>query len=267
MRPNRFKQVLAEGKIPVGHMIMEFPTRGMAQILDAAGLDFVVVDMEHTGLTIGDVADMMAWFKATTITPFVRVPQIEYHFIARILDAGALGVMVPNVKTAAEARAIVDAAKYAPLGKRGVGLGGAVTDYKTVDPQEFMEYSIQNTTIICQIESQQGLDNLDEIAATQGVDVLWVGHFDLTQSLGIVGQLHHKKCLEALRRVVETAKRYGLGAGIQPRNLAQAQEWMEIGFNVISYGGDRTVYLDALIEGIAGVRKLAGTAYYHRHGK
>jgi len=256
MNPNRFRQVLAEGRIPIGHMVLEFGTRGMPQMLEAAGLDFVVVDMEHTGFTSADIADMMAWFKATTVAPFVRIPQIQYHFIARSLDAGALGIMVPNVKSAAEARAIVNAAKYAPLGKRGVILGEAHTDFKAVDPREFMDYSNENTTIIYQIESREGLDNLEGIASTPGVDVLWVGHFDLTQSLGIPAQFHHPTFLDALSLVVDTARKHGLAAGIQPGSLAQAQEWVEMGFNVISYNGDLYVYIDAMTRAVAGVREL-----------
>lgn len=160
MKPNRFKQVLAEGKVPVGHMVLEFGTRGIPQILEATDIDFVVIDMEHSGFTMADIADMMTGFKATSVAPFVRIPQIEYHFIARTLDTGALGIMVPDVKNGAEAKAIVEAAKYAPLGKRGVAIGTANTDFKSVDPQEFMKFANENTTIICQIESLEGLDNL-----------------------------------------------------------------------------------------------------------
>src|SRR5690349_13407369 len=116
MKPNRFKQVLAEGNVPVGHMILEFGTRGMAQMLDNVGLDFVVIDTEHSAFSTADIADQVAWFKSTTIAPFVRVPQVDYHWMARTLDLGALGLMVPNVKTGAEAKAIVEAAKYLPLG-------------------------------------------------------------------------------------------------------------------------------------------------------
>jgi 2-keto-3-deoxy-L-rhamnonate aldolase RhmA len=257
VKPNRFKQVRAEGRVPVGHMILEFGTRGVAQMLEVAGVDFVVIDMEHTGFSAANVADLIAWFKATTVAPFVRIPQILYHFVARTLDAGALGIMAPNVKSAAEARALVDAAKYAPLGQRGVILGEAHTHFRSVDPREFMEFSNRNTTIICQIESRAGLENLEEIAATPGVDVLWVGHFDLTQSLGIPGQFHHELFLDALKRVVDTARRRGLGAGMQPSGLAQAQEWMELGFDVISYGGDLYIYLDAMTRAVADVRKLS----------
>jgi 2-keto-3-deoxy-L-rhamnonate aldolase RhmA len=257
MKANRCKQVLAEGRVPVGHMVLEFGTRGMPKILEAAGLDFVVVDMEHTGFTSADIADMMAWFKATTVAPFVRIPQAQYHFIARTLDAGALGVMVPDVQAAAQASAIVGAAKYAPLGHRGLITGAAHADFQSVDPRQFMDHSNENTTIICQIESQEGLDELEGIATTPGVDVLWVGHGDLAKSLGVPAQFQHPKILDVLKLVVDTARRHGLAAGIQPGSLAQAQEWLEIGFNVISYGGDMRVYLNALAGAVAGVRRLA----------
>jgi 2-dehydro-3-deoxyglucarate aldolase/4-hydroxy-2-oxoheptanedioate aldolase len=256
VKPNRFKQVRAEGRVPVGHMVLEFGTRGIAQLLEGAGVDFVVIDMEHTGFGAADIANLTAWLKATSVAPFVRVPQALYHFVARTLDAGALGIMAPNVKSAAEARLIVDAAKYAPLGQRGVILGSAHTHFQGVNPREFMEYSNQNTTIICQIESRAGLASLEEIAATPGVDVLWVGHFDLSQSLGIPGQFDQPLFLDALKQVVDTARRHGLGAGIQPGSLAQAQEWMELGFDVISYSGDFYVYLEALSRAVAEVRKL-----------
>jgi 2-dehydro-3-deoxyglucarate aldolase/4-hydroxy-2-oxoheptanedioate aldolase len=257
MKPNRFKQLLAEGKTAVGHMILEFGTRGMAQILDNAGLDFVIIDTEHSPFTTLDLADLVAWFKATPIAPFVRVPQVEYHLIARTMDLGALGIMAPNVRSGAEARALVQAAKYLPLGRRGVIMGNAHTDFKSVNPAEAMAAANQNSTIICQIESVEGMENLEAIAATPGVDVLWVGHFDLTNSQGIPGQFHHPLFLEAMQRVVESCHKHGLAAGIQPGNLAQAQEWMEMGFNAISYSGDFFVYAEAMKQGVAGVRKLA----------
>ncbi|MBI3960954.1 MAG: aldolase, partial [Chloroflexi bacterium] len=165
MKPNRAQRVLAEGKIAVGHMLMEFATHGVAQMLATADLDFVLIDMEHSPFTAQDVARLVAWLQATEIAPLVRVPQVQYHFIARCLDAGALGVMVPNVKTGAQAKEIVACAKYAPLGDRGVALGGALTGYQTVSPPDFLAESNRNTTIICQIESEEGLANLEAIAS------------------------------------------------------------------------------------------------------
>lgn len=256
MKPNRLKQAQAEGKIPIGHMILEFGTRGMAQMMATAGLDFVLIDTEHTGFSPADVADLLAWFKATDVAPLVRVPQIQYQFISRALDTGALGVMVPNVKSGTEAQTVVEAAKYAPLGQRGIIFGQAQNDFKSVNPVEFIDYANRNTTVICQIESVIGLENVTDIAATPGVDILWVGHFDLSQSMGIPGQFDHPRFLEAMKRVIEVGRAHGLGLGIQPGNLAQAQAWLELGFNVISYSGDFFVYLAALSQAVTDLRQL-----------
>jgi 2-dehydro-3-deoxyglucarate aldolase/4-hydroxy-2-oxoheptanedioate aldolase len=259
MKENICKRILAEDRVAVGHMIMEFGTRGMGRMLGVADLDFVLIDMEHASFSTADVANLIAWTHASEVAPFVRVPQIEYHLIARILDAGALGVMIPNVKTGAEARAVVDAVKYAPLGNRGAGIGGALTGFRTVSPAEFIDYSNRNTTVICQIESVEGLANLDEIASTPGVDILWVGHTDLSLSIGIPGQFQDPRFLDALAQVAATAKKYGRKAGIQPGNAEQARQWMGMGYNVISYSSDYAVYLKALTDGAKLIRSLAGS--------
>ncbi|MEK7404934.1 MAG: aldolase/citrate lyase family protein [Acidobacteriota bacterium] len=255
MKENRFKRVLKEGRIPVGHMIMEFGTRGIAKILAAADLDFVVIDMEHTGFDAERIADLMAWLKATDIAPFVRVPQGLYHFLARTMDAGALGVMVGNVETPAQARDIVRAVKYAPLGARGVGLGTAHNDYIQPDPAAYFQRANDNTTVICQIESTTGLANLDGIAATEGVDVLWVGHFDLTQSMGIPGKFQDPRFLDALASVIAAANRHGKAASIQPGTMEQAEAWLAMGLHVMSWRTDIILYRTALQKEIASLRE------------
>lgn len=257
MKSNRYQEIVSRAEVPVGHMLLEFCTRGMAKILEQIQIDFVIIDTEHSAFSSSDVANTIAWLRATSIAPFVRIPQIEYHLIARTLDAGALGIMVPNVKSGSEAKAIVEAAKYAPLGKRGVILGNAHTDFQNVDPAHFLSYANENTTIICQIESTEGLENLDEIAQTPGIDVLWVGHFDLTQSMGIPGQFQNAEFLHALNRVVQVASKHGLRAGIQPGSIEQTKEWLNTGFNVISYGADIAVYMGAMKSAIGEVRDLA----------
>lgn len=254
MKPNRVRQLLAEGKMPIGHMIMEFSTRGIAKIAEAAGVDFVLIDGEHSGFDLGQIDDLLAWFKATPIAPFVRVPSSDYHFIARVMDAGALGVMVPNVKSAEQAKSVVNAMRYAPEGERGLGLGGSLNDFVRPNPKEYMHAANRNNMVICQIESKEALDNLDAIASTPGVDVLWVGHFDLTQSLGIVGEFQHNEFLNALKRVAEVSKQYGQATGIQPSNLEQARAWMDIGCNMISYSADHGVYSAALRSAVEALR-------------
>ena len=256
MKKNRLKQALIEGRRPVGHMIWEFATRGIAKIVEAADLDFVFLDMEHTALDPAGVADLCAWFKATEIAPIVRVPQSLYHFIARSLDAGALGVMCANVETAAQAREIVNAVKYAPMGNRGVGIGGAHNDYYGVDAVQYFHDANLNTSVICQIESVRGLENCEEIAAVPGVDILWVGHMDLTTSMCIVAQFDHPDFHAALDRVVAAAHKYGKFTGIQPGTPEQAREWIGHGFQAISWATDVGVYRSGLIRAMDDLRKM-----------
>ena len=255
MKPNRFRQVVNEGRIPLGTMVWEFGTRGMPKILEAADLDFVLIDMEHSTFGGERVADLLALFKATPIAPFVRVPQPLYHFLARTMDAGALGVMVANVETPEQAREIVGAVKYAPMGHRGVGLGTSHTDFVVPDPASYFREANENTTVIAMIESPRGVANAEAIAATPGVDVLWVGHFDLTQAMGIPAQFHHADFLAAIQKVIAATRKHNKIAGINPSAPEQAEEWIAAGFNAISWGNDVTVYRNALIPAIQSLRR------------
>ncbi len=255
MKNNRLKEVLASGKRPVGHMIWEFATRGIARILDGAGVDFAVYDMEHSGYDVTTIADLLAWTHGTSFAPFVRIPEGKYHFIARILDAGALGIMVGNVKTPEQAAHIVDCAKYPPFGHRGLGLGHAQNDYLPPNPVEYMDWANQNTTVICQIESPEGLANADAIAATPGVDILWIGHFDLTANMGIVGQFDHPDFHAAMQTVIAAAHKHGKFAAIQPGSPQQLEHWKAAGFDILSYGADAAFYRSALAEAMQRTRQ------------
>jgi 2-dehydro-3-deoxyglucarate aldolase/4-hydroxy-2-oxoheptanedioate aldolase len=119
-----------------------------------------------------------------------------------------------------------------------------------------MDYANDNTTVICQIESQEGLDQITGIASAPGVDVLWVGHNDLSQSLGIPGQYDHPRFSDALRLVIDTTRRFGLKTGIQPSSLDEAQGWLEVGFDILSYGTDLSVYRQAVSDHVAELRRL-----------
>ena len=256
MKINRIRELRAEGKIPIGHMISEFGTRGVAKITEAAGVDFVIIDMEHSANGIEAVGDLVAWFRATRVTPMVRIPDTEYHFIARALDAGALGIMVPRVDTPEQAQRAVEAARYPPEGRRGLAIGMAVTDYVYTSPAEYMPEANRNNLVMCQIETQTGLDNVDAIAALDGVDVLFLGQQDLSHSLGIVAEYEHPRFIEALREITAAAKRHGKAAAAQPMNARQAREWIDLGFNVISWGADLAVYELALKAAVEDLRRI-----------
>ena len=258
MKPNRLKQLVAEGRVPVGHMVLEFGTRGMAKILESAGADFVLIDMEHGAFDTAAVADQVAWLKATPLTPIVRIPQPLYHFAARVLDAGALGVMVPNVASAEQARAVVDAVKYAPLGRRGVIVGGAHGDFQPSDIASFLERSNANTTVICQIESREGLANLEAIAAVPGVDVLWLGHFDLTNFLGIPAQFDHPKYVAAIDKMTAAARKHNQVLACLTADDAWSRQYWAKGFRLFAVGVDAMLLQGAIRQGMKTLNELAG---------
>ncbi len=258
LEPSPLKTALSAGRLVVGHMVMEFTVPNIASILRSLPLDFVLLDLEHTGLSLEILAPVLTSCRLAGLPPVVRVPGFSGHFISRCLDLGALGIMVPNVKSAADAREFVAAAKYAPDGRRGMGLGGAHTAYEAPDPREYADWANANTVLMAQIESVEAVDQIDDILAVPGIDVGWIGQMDLSLSLGIVGQYDDERFLEAQRRVAEACRRHGKGAGCQPGTPAAARQWYKAGFNVISMGTDLAIYRRALGQSLSAVRAFAG---------
>ena len=173
MRTNPVKRNLQGGGRSLGTMVMEFDTAGMARMADAAGAEFVLYDMEHTAWSIETARRLIATCSGTKAVPFVRIPATEYHFAARVLDAGALGVMVPMVNDAEQAKALADFCRYPPVGRRGAGFGIAHDDYRTdEDVADKMRQADERTLVIAQIESGEGAANARQSAAADGIDVL-----------------------------------------------------------------------------------------------
>lgn len=231
-------RVLAGDQV-LGAMIFEFFSPGIAQIMARAGCEYLIYDMEHTGIGLETMKAQVAFCRGLPIVPMVRVPRGEYHFLARALDIGMQGVMIPMVETGAEAARIAEACRYPPTGRRGAAFGFAHDDYAPGDPGEKMRTADARNLVIAQIETERGLDNVDEIAATDGVDVLWVGHFDLANFLGIPGEFQNPVFTDAVKAVVDAARRHGKGLGFMPADAAWAAEYKGYGFNMLAVGTDQ----------------------------
>ena len=206
VRPSAIREKVLRGETVAGAMIFEFFAPGMPQVLKGAGCEFALFDMEHAGLGFETLKMLAAGCRGVGIEPLVRVPRSEYHFIARALDVGAFGVMVPMVEAAEEARRIVEATHYPPVGRRGAALGVAQDDYSGGDVRAKIAALNARTLVIAQIESERGMAHLEAIAATPGIDVLWLGHFDLTNFLGIPGEFESPKYLDAVNAIVAAGK-------------------------------------------------------------
>ena len=161
---------------------------------------------------------------------------------------------MPMVESTEQARTIVDSAKYPPLGRRGAAFGVAHDDYTGGDIIEKMESANDEVLLIAQIETTRGVENVDAIAAVDGIDVLWIGHFDLTNSLGIPGQFSHPTYLEAVERVLETCHRHGKAPGIMAGAVADGQALLQQGFRAMAYSGDLWIYQLALRQGLDALR-------------
>jgi len=255
MRDNPVKTRLAAGGRAAGAMIFECFTPGLPQICSNAGAEFVLFDMEHTGLSFETLKVQFALCRGLDIVPMVRVPRGEYHFIARALDLGALGVMVPMVSSAAEARHVVACTRYPPAGRRGAAFGFAHDDYQGGDVATKIAALHARTMVIAQIETAEGLADVEAIAAVPGVDALWLGHFDLTNFMGIPGAFRHPEYLDAVRRIVAACAAHGKAAAFLASDDDWAREYREYGFRMFAYGIDQAMLQNALAHGLAVLRE------------
>jgi 2-dehydro-3-deoxyglucarate aldolase/4-hydroxy-2-oxoheptanedioate aldolase len=254
MRDNPVKAKLAAGGCAVGAMVFELFAPAIPQLCRNAGAEFVLYDMEHTGLSFETLKTQFALCRGLPIVPMVRVPRGEYHFIARALDVGALGVMVPMVNTADEARQIVACTRYPPQGRRGAAFGFAHDDYEGGEVVAKIAALNARTLVIPQIETREGLDNVEAIAAVPGVDALWVGHFDLTNFMGISGQFQHPDYLAAIERIVAACEAHGKTAGFLAVDDGWALDYAAKGFRLMGYGIDQALLQRALGNGLEVLR-------------
>src|SRR6266705_5535730 len=171
-----------------------------------------MIDMEHGAFNLETIANLAAWFAATDVSPIVRIPKTFIHSIPLLLDQGIMGIQISGVDNAEEARAIVQEAKYPPLGHRGLSGMGPHTGYKSYGATYHTAYSpwANENIIICpSIESLEGLQNVDAIAAVEGIDMIAYGHSDLSAQLGIHLDLEHPTFNAAVRRIAAACNAHG----------------------------------------------------------
>ena len=192
-------------------MCFEFSTSGVARLADAAGADFVMFDMEHTGWGMDTMRQLLAAARGTGVTSLVRVPGAQRQFVSPVLDLGALGVMVPQMESADDARPSGRIRALPAGGTRGVGVY-----YPDAMPDGLaaaLELANREQLLIAQIETAAGVEAAHEIAAVDGIDLLWIGHFDLTTSLGAPGEFGNPRHTAAVEQVFAAAAAAGKPVG------------------------------------------------------
>ncbi|RAI57599.1 hypothetical protein DOO78_18565 [Roseicella frigidaeris] len=256
MMKKSLKQMVRSGELAAGTFLVEFVTPGIGHILAGAGCDFAFLDMEHSGFSEETVKAGLRFLEAGGIPTLVRIPSREAHDVARIADIGAEGVMLPLVGSLEVARAAVAALKYPPLGRRGVALRIAHDNYRAAPAAEALATANERTVLILMIETAEGVEQAGAIAALEGVDALWVGHFDLSASLGIPGEFEHPRFREATRRICAAAKAHGKGLGRLVTGEPEARQAVADGFRLIAWGGDAWLLQEAVAAGVGVVKGM-----------
>ncbi len=254
MSSTPLKDMTKTRSLKAGHFLIEFDTPGIGYILKHAGCDFAVLDTEHSGFAIETVKRVMVFMRAADLPTIVRVPSKDYKDIARAFDAGAEGVMLPMVSTPAEAAAIVQAAKYVPMGGRGVILRAAHDRYSAGPTMAKLAAANQRTALFLQIETAEGVENAEAIAALEGVDCLWVGHFDLSCSLGIPGEFDNPNFLAAVDKVIAACRKTDTALGRLVPDVESGVAFYRQGFDFIAYGVDAWILGDGVARGLEGIR-------------
>jgi 2-keto-3-deoxy-L-rhamnonate aldolase RhmA len=251
MPHNPLKAKLAAGETIIGLMCFEFSTSGIARLAAAAGADFVLFDMEHTGWSMETMRQLLAATHGTGVTPLIRVSAAKREFVSPALDLGAMGVMVPMTESAEQARRLVEFARFQPEGTRGVGVY-----YPDAMPDGLaaaLALANREQLLIAQIETGAGADAAEEIAAVDGIDLIWIGHFDLTTSLGAPGEFGNPRHTAAVERVFAGAAAAGKPVGALATSVEDAKDLRSQGYRALVYG-DSLLFTGALRDAIGALR-------------
>ena len=261
---NPFKTALTGPRPLIGVWAM-LNSSTAVEALSASGFDWMLLDGEHSPMELQDAVSHMRALVGSSTMPIVRLPSHDPILLKRFLDAGATTIMLPQVQSAAEAKAAVSAMLYPPHGARGIAVMHRASRYGRVP--NYLQGANEGLCLIAQIETPAALDRLEEIGSVPGVDALFFGPGDLSATLGVLGQPDHPKVQEAIASGLERAQRLGVPAGVLAPNPAAAQRYLEMGFAFVSVATDLAMLVQTADAAAARYRELAaGCTNRHARG-
>ena len=250
-----FRRRIAEG--PVFGPFSKSSDPAIIETLGHAGFDFIILDMEHGPNSIETLQGLIRAAQICGMAPMVRVPSGDDEMIGKALDVGAAGVQVPKISCAEAVRAAVEHAKFAPLGMRGVCRYVRAAGYSSMDKADYFRQA-NETLLIIQIEGQAAIDRLDEILAVDGIDIVFVGPYDLSQSLGVPGEVEHPRVIEKMKEIVEVCLGMNILVGNFTETVPQTKMWIGQGLRYMSYSVDVGILCEAskaLLSDLKGPRQ------------
>ena len=249
-----FKKRLRGGE-PVYGPFMKTGDPAFVECAGHAGFDFVILDMEHGPAGFFDLQNLIRGAEAAGILPIVRTADCSETAIGKALDLGAAGVQIPQVRSAKQAREVIDAARFFPKGERGVCRFVRAAGYSSVPRDEYFEKA-NRTLVILQVEGKEVLNSLDGILDVEGLDILFIGPYDLSQSLGVPGQVSHPVVVDAIRSIVERARRAGVVTGVFCDTPEAASLWRQAGVQYLSYSVDVGIFTEACSRIVSRLKSL-----------
>ncbi|HEX2528431.1 MAG TPA: aldolase/citrate lyase family protein [Geminicoccus sp.] len=239
-----------------GTMAFEFFTPGLTALLHHAGCDFVILDTEHSGAGIDTIKQQIAYARGLGIAVWARPAAKTYAHVATLLDAGADGIMAPMLETPEEARDLVEWSRYRPEGKRGCAFGFAQEAYRGMSALDAQKAANERITLIGLIETKKGLANAEAILATPGMDVGWMGHFDMSDDFGIPGRFEDPIMQKAFDDLAQAAKNTGKAAGTADADMNFLKAQATRGYRCHGYGNDVAALRMAMSRGIADLKAM-----------
>lgn len=244
---NAFKRALREGRPQIG-LWSVLANAAVAELLGASGYDWLLIDMEHAPNELPEVQAQLQALRGAATTPIVRPPWNDMVWVKRVLDLGVQTLLIPYVQTAEEAAAAVASMHYPPAGRRGVAGGTRATQWGRI--RDYYRCAGEEVCLLVQVESRQGLDNLDAIAAVPGVDGVFIGPADLSADMGHPGQTQHPDVQAAIEAAVRRIRAAGKAAGILARGEDGVRRWLAAGCTFVAAGVD-AVLLAQAADGLA----------------
>lgn len=260
LKKNKVKHILRNGGVTIGSWL-SLGHESIAEIMSAAGFDWLTIDLEHSVIDIGKLHSLILAIESNECVPLVRLTGNDPNLAKRVMDAGAYGVIVPMVNSVSDAVQAVKSIKYPPDGYRGVGIARA----QGYGPgfNEYVRVANEESIVIIQVEHVESVNNLEEILKVEGIDGLIIGPYDLSGSLSLPGELEHPRVVEAKKKILGLAKEKGVAAGIHIvyPSIDEFNKCLGEGYRFIAFGVDFLFLGESCrssVQDIRGILRKAG---------
>ncbi|MGB9597790.1 MAG: HpcH/HpaI aldolase family protein [Candidatus Poribacteria bacterium] len=251
---SRFREKLNNGQPVIGSFV-KITDPAVVEIMGLAGLDFAIIDMEHGPISYETAQNLIRAGELVGISPIIRVSENDPVAILRSLDIGAEGVEVPQIRNAKDAELTASSARFHPQGDRGVCRYVRSGRYSSMDRKEYFRTANEKVITIGHLEGVEAVKNLDEIMAVEGLDILFIGPYDLSQSVGVPGEVDNPLVIKQMEKIIESAKKANKLVGTFADDIKSAKRWVDAGVMYIAVSVDVGIFYNACREIVTGLAK------------